>query len=105
LRKVRGKDKDAGWYKVLTLGTEQDILETDKDQLYDDKSNGYIYIQKTEGLIQTTSTTDKAGHPKDVGQVLIFKKPCRKTASLPTSVEAWLFLWRKKVINCILSVH
>lgn len=40
------KDKGAGWYKVLTFGTEQEIPGTDKDQLYYDKSNGYIYIQK-----------------------------------------------------------
>lgn len=36
------KDKGAGWYKVLTFGTEQEIPGTDKDQLYYDKSNGYI---------------------------------------------------------------
>lgn len=53
------KDKGAGWYKVLTFGTEQEIPGTDKDQLYYDKSNGYIYIQKTEGLVQTTITADK----------------------------------------------
>ena len=53
------KDKGAGWYKVLTFGTEKEIPGTDKDQLYYDKSNGYIYIQKTEGLVQTTITADK----------------------------------------------
>ena len=53
------KDKGAGWYKVLTFGTEQEIPGTDKDQLYYDKSNGYIYIQKTEGLVQTTITAYK----------------------------------------------
>lgn len=53
------KDKGAGWYKVLTFGTEQEIPGTDKDQLYYDKSNGYIYIQKAEGLVQTTITADK----------------------------------------------
>lgn len=52
-------DKGAGWYKVLTFGTEQEIPGTDKDQLYYDKSNGYIYIQKAEGLVQTTITADK----------------------------------------------
>lgn len=53
------KDKGAGWYKVLTFGTEQEIPGTDKDQLYYDKSNGYIYIQKTGELVQTTITADK----------------------------------------------
>ena len=44
---------------MLTFGTEQEIPGTDKDQLYYDKSNGYIYIQKTEGMVQTTITADK----------------------------------------------
>ena len=56
------KDKGAGWYKVLIFGTEQEIPGTDKDQLYYDKSNGYIYIQKTEGLVQTTITAKRIKH-------------------------------------------
>lgn len=52
-------DKGAGWYKVLKFGSEQEISGTDKDQLFYDKSNGYIYIQTTDGLVQTTITADK----------------------------------------------
>ena len=52
-------DKGAGWNKVLELDTEKEIPGTEKDQLYYDKSNGYIYIQKTESLIQTNITVNK----------------------------------------------
>lgn len=52
-------DKGAGWNKVLESGTEKEIPGTEKDQLYYDKSNGYIYIQKTESLVQTSITVNK----------------------------------------------
>ena len=52
-------DKGAGWNKVLELDTEKRNSGTEKDQLYYDKSNGYIYIQKTESLIQTNITVNK----------------------------------------------
>jgi len=53
-------DKGAGWSKLLTSGTEQEIPGTDKDQLFYDKSNSYIYILKTgEAAIKTNITIDK----------------------------------------------
>lgn len=52
-------DKGAGWHKVLTAGTEKEIPGTEKDQLFYDKSNGYIYIQQNGTSVQTTITIDK----------------------------------------------
>jgi hypothetical protein len=52
-------DKGAQWSKVLTAGTQQEIPGTDKDQLFYDKTNGSIYIRKTEELIQTEIQIEK----------------------------------------------
>ena len=51
-------DKGALWSKVLTAGSEKEIAGTEKDQLFYDKSNGYIYILKGEETIQTALKVD-----------------------------------------------
>lgn len=51
------KDKGAEWQKVTTV-EGQDITGSEKDQLFYDKSNGYIYIVKGGSSIQTSITSD-----------------------------------------------
>ncbi|BDW79521.1 hypothetical protein BFINE_53160 [Bacteroides finegoldii DSM 17565] len=88
-------DKGAGWNKVLELDTEKEIPGTEKDQLYYDKSNGYIYIQKTESLIQTNITVNK--------ETLFLPKTKKTRHFLSIFTERTTF-FRYKVVVLVASV-
>ncbi len=88
--------RGAGWNKVLELDTEKRNSGTEKDQLYYDKSNGYIYIQKTESLIQTNITVNKE-------TPILAENKENKTLSIYIYGERTTF-FRYKVVVLVASV-